>query len=597
MDKSTQSVPSKLAHSARNRWLVFSISAALATGGAYWVWSEQTPQLREPFVLPRSSLSGLPQGLSERVKSLENQIREGHDLIQNLSRLGGLAHASGLPDIATACWTQLASIEPTNAHWPYYLADLARARRDDATELAALQTSQDLDPQYAPIPLHLANLHFRQGNLAAARHAFERRLKLKPNDPHARLGLARIAQREGKPEERFALLQEIVKVAPEFPSAHNLLAAELTARGDVEGARKHRWLGHSAGRWTNPADPWLDQLDQSCFAPNRLYVLTTRDYQLNRPTDALKWMQRAAELRPGNFAHLEFVGDLYIKLGDPQKAIKAMNRALALEDGQPPTLTLFINLAEAYRQLGQHELAINVIQDGLKYHPEAVELHNSLGVSLSMLGDKLAAMNAFQRAIELQPFNPDANFNLGYTLLEQGEETAGIEAIRRSLVQQPTFGKALTFLGQYELSSGDMVAAKNLLERLYDAYWGIPDARRLWAEWHFKAGALASSTDENEAESLYRAGLRIDDSLSDLHLGLGALLVSQNRTTEAIEALKRVQQLDPDDSRGFLYMGQALLGAGKKVDARQQLQVGLELATLAGQAATAARCRELLRGL
>lgn len=583
--------------SERSKWIAFTLSGAIAAGAAYWVSAQRTPKVTANFRLPSVNSIDLAASFRLRLNALEAEITAGNHLIPNLTKLGRLAHASGLPDLAEVCWTQLAIFQPDNAHWPYYLADLARGRRDNAQELTFLLRARELDPVYPPIPLHLANLYFREGKLAAAQAAFSARLALLPNDAHARLGLARIAQREGRAEDRFAMLQELVEVAPDFPSGHNLFAAELLAKGEIETARKHRWLGHSAGRWTNAADPWLDQLDEDCFDPGRLYVLATRDFQLNRNDAAMKWLDRVSELKPNDFANLEFQGDLFLKLKQPQEAIDAMEQALALSTNQKPSITLFINLVEAYRQKGDLTAALRVSKSGLIHHPDSVELHNSVGVCLNALGDKPGAISAFHKAIERQPFEPDANFNLGYILLELEQEEAGIAAIRKSLTLQPTFGKALTFLGQYELEVGDLSVARELLERLYDAYWGIPDARKLWADWHFKAGAMASASDEAKAELLYRQGLAIDDEVPDLHLGLGALLIAQNRIDEAIISLNRFQQLSSNDSRGFLYLGQAFLAQGKRTEARQQLQIALELANANGLSATAERCRSLLSGL
>ena len=326
-------------------------------------------------------------------------------------------------------------------------------------------------------------------------------------------------------------------------------------------------------------------------------MLATRDFQLGKSEPALKWLERVSSLRPNDVANLEFLGDLYLKLEDPTKSVTLMRQALELSHGSIPSITLYINLAEAHRLTGDYSAALETTMAGLVHHPNAVELHNSVGVCRSAMGETSAAIAAYRRAIEIQPYTADANFNLGYTLLEQGDETNGIAAIRNSLKQQPTFGKALTFLGQYELTSGDMNEARRLLERLYDAYWGIPDARKLWADWHFKAGALASAHDESEAERLYRAGLKIDETFGELHLGLGALLVAQNRIPDAIKSLSVFRRLSPDDPRGFLYLGQAYLASGQKDEARQHLQIGLEIATTTGLNATATRCRELLQSL
>jgi len=559
--------------------------------------SASLPKLGSSFQLPAITAKDLPADFEAQLAALQSALRSEQNVIPNLTRLGKLAHASGLPEIASVCWQKLAEFDPTNPIWPYYLADLARSRRDDPQELSSLQRTLALDPSSAPAHLHLGNLYLRTGQLAPAIAAYEARLNLVPDDAHARLGLIRIARREGRLAARLGLLRDLVAIAPDFPSGHNLLAAELSAPDEVETARQHRWLGHSAGRWTNAPDPWLEQLEEFCFAPGRLYVLATRDFQLDRTAEALKWLQRVSVLRPHDFANLEFLGDLYLKLKQPREAIAAMERALTLGNEAPPSISIFINLAEAHRQNNDLPAALNITNRGLKYHPNAVELHNSQGVCLSAAGEKERSIASFKRAVELQPYDADANFNLGYTLLEMDDEAGGIAAIRRSLTQQPTFGKALTFLGQYELSVGDIDEAGRLLERLYDAYWGIPDARRLWAEWHFKAGTLIAERDEKEAESLYRAGLTIDADFADLHLGLSALLITQNRIPEAIDALSRFQSLQSDDPRGFLFMGQAFFAEGKNREARQQLQIGLELATVSGQSATAERCRTLLREL
>lgn len=583
--------------SSRNRWITFTLSGAIAAGVGYWMQASSQPRLGPSFQLPSIAAESLPADMHSQIAKLKQALQSREDVVSNLTKLGRLAHASGLPEIAAACWLQLAEFDPTNAKWPYYLADLARSQRDDQQELVELQRSIALDPTYAPARLHLGNLYLRTGQIVPSKSAYEARLNLIPDDAHARMGLIRIARREGRMAERLASLQELVEVAPDFPSGHNLLAAELSAAGKIEAARKHRWLGHSAGRWTNAPDPWLEQLEAFCFDPGRLYVLATRDFQLDRTAAALKWLKRVSDLRPDDFANLEFLGDLYLKLKQPEKAIEAMEQALTLPDTAAPTITIFINLAEAHRQNNDLRAALKITNHGLEYHPNAVELHNSLGVCLNALGQKERSIEAFKRAITLQPFDADANFNLGYTLLEMDNETAGIAAIRRSLTQQPTFGKALTFLGQYELSVGDLAEAGRLLERLYDAYWGIPDARRLWAEWHFKAGTLITEQDEKEAESLYLAGLTVDADFADLHMGLGALYIAQDRIPEARRALNDFQRLSSDDPRGFLFMGQAFIAEGKNSEARQQLQIGLELATVSGQSATAERCRTLLREL
>jgi hypothetical protein len=73
---------------------------------------------------------------------------------------------------------------------------------------------------------------------------------------------------------------------------------------------------------------------------------------------------------------------------------------------------------------------------------------------------------------------------------------------------------------------------------------------------HYRAGRL------KEAEALYRQVRASQPERADVHVGLGLTLFLQRRTTEALDALRRAAQLQPDNADTLYKLGNMLLREG-----------------------------------
>jgi protein O-GlcNAc transferase len=76
----------------------------------------------------------------------------------------------------------------------------------------------------------------QKGDLAAARAAFERVVRLAPNAPEGHNSLGWVLLKTGNLDEAVAQLRTAVKLKPDFVQAHINLANALAARRDREGA-------------------------------------------------------------------------------------------------------------------------------------------------------------------------------------------------------------------------------------------------------------------------------------------------------------------------------------------------------------------------
>jgi HemY protein len=356
-------------------------------------------------------------------------------------------------------------------------------------------------------------------------------------------------------------------------------------------------LGREAGRVSEPEDPWLSELHAWCFNPHRLRILATIQYQTRQGDRGLELMERSVALAPEESEGHILLGDLCLKLGDFARARDSLRQGLDRATATPSPL-VYVNLATAYRSLGEPEKALAVAQEGLAQQPHAFEIHDAIGVALGELGRMDDAMAAFNQALALSPNDVNTNFNLALALLGFGRIAEARVHLERSLTSQPTFAKSLVLLAQLDLEAGRLESARTYAEPLYNAYPEMPRARQLMGIWHRKTGEIAEKgKDLAAAEKHFRAGLEIDPEDPELNATLGVFLLVQNRVPEALPLLEKYHQLKPLAAQASFFLGQAFARLGRTEDARRVLTEGEKLALESNNTTTAELCREILRSL
>ena len=466
------------------RWVAGVLVAVvvLGTGGA-WAWRQHQRVARaQAALLPMPDLSGKPEILADLLQQAAAATRSGGTLLAGVEELGRLYHANDYRREAEACWQFLRAEQPREARWVYYLADLRRAAGDQDGLARLLQDTLRLAPDQVGARLQLANLQLKSGEPEEAARNFQRRLEALPRDPYARLGLVRLAWSAGRKDEARALLEQLLKDTPDFSTAHNLYAELLASAGDNAGAARHRWLGQEALRYREAADPWLDELQASCYDYNRLCVLGSLEDQTENLDRARDFYTRAIQLKPGEAQAYVLMSNLHFKRKEPARARDLLEQALPRLVG-PKLPTVFTALSQAYRQLGQPGEAIRVARLGLAQAGETAELYDALGLAQAAAGRHEEAVAAWQAGLARNPGDAGMNFNLAVSLLALRRLDDTLAALDRSLTLQPTFLPTLLLRSEIELDAGHLDLAEKYLRPAAETNPTHPQVRRLMAEW------------------------------------------------------------------------------------------------------------------
>lgn len=587
-------------HSPRPRTKLLLVGAAIVAAVAFAaIWTSRTAAIAnlDAALPPRPALTGQPAILEKLLIEAEQKAKSPASAIDGIVELARLYHANDFVSEAEACWEFLRKKQPDEARWRYYLADVHRRQGDYAAMTVLLGETLALAPDYAPARLQLANLQFKSGELELAERSYRLRLDALPQDPYARLGLARVALQQERPDAARALLEALLQDTPHFSSAHNLYAELLASDGDDAGARRHRWLGRETLRYREPDDAWLDELQAWCHDYDRLNVLGTIEHQTEQHERAERFFERAIRLDPSRPDAYELLASVYLKRGDVARARDLLESALRQLDGRTSP-RVFVSLSVAYRLLEQPGEAVRAAQLGLDQLGPTAELLDALGSAFAALERHQDAINVWQAALAKNPGDAGINYNLARSLLALRQLDDALAALDRSLALQPTYLPTLLLRGEIELQASHLDLAGHYLRPAFEFHPEDAQARRLFAEWHLRRGSEAEA-DRNpaKAERHYRDGLAVDENHTELLVRLGLFYLLHARPADAIDPLASFHRLQPESAPGCLFLGQAYASTHQREKAREILTTGVQLAERSGNAKIANDCRRLLQQL
>ena len=143
-----------------------------------------------------------------------------------------------------------------------------------------------------------------------------------------------------------------------------------------------------------------------------------------------------------------------------------------------------------------------------------------------------------------------------------------------------------------------MEAAEKFARQLYEAQPGMPRAQQLLGLIHLHAASVAEAKrDVTAAEKHYREGVAVDPGSPELQVGLGVLLLLQQRFADAIVPLETYRRLQPERAQSSLYLGQVYASVGRLPEARRVLEEGITIAERTENKTTAENCRAMLEQL
>jgi tetratricopeptide (TPR) repeat protein len=296
----------------------------------------------------------------------------------------------------------------------------------------------------------------QQGNLGAARDAFDRTLSNDPRAFAAAYNAGIIAERQGQD-----------------PQADSYYQRSLTIQPDYELA---------------------------VVARSRLLV------RQRRVNEAVQFAGGIASRYPGNFLVRAEYARLLVTA---ERYDEAVNEARAILRIDERNVAAKMAVAEAFRARGRTDNALAIIDDVINgsdpNHPNngpgandarAHYLRALLRIEVSR--DVPGAIQSFTRAVELDPQYAEAHNNLGVYLLQAGNVPQAIEHLRAAAALAPSWAKAHLNLGDalramhsYDEASTELARAQQLDPSMVEVHYNYG---RLYGE---QAREIASQGIDN----------------------------------------------------------------------------------------------------
>ncbi len=373
---------------------------------------------------------------------------------------------------------------------------------------------------------HLGVLHYRQGEIDDALHAFEKALELSPHH---------------KPTKRnlYSLyLEKTLKAVTTKSLDHAAIYTEKLLELEPENAITFQLLGKSYA-------------------------------QIGEITKAIDCFQKALKYDPDDKPTKHNLAQSYVSQGltlrNEKKwdsAIKAYRHALKLE----PTLQIAAeNLidavwqkANAYREEGKNDEAIEAYLELQKLVPNEPDISSLLGGLYLKKQNFPAAVLAFNKTYTLSPDNPQAKQNLiavyqqyAQHLTKLNRHSKAIEQLKKAVDLFPAEQNLRLNLAHAYKNTRDYDHAKSELEYILENHPDNKQAKTALLNMQVRLGnTLMKQRKYKEATTAFEA---IPDSQKDINIYnmIGYLYSVRSKHIEAVSAFESTLGKDPSNDNAY----------------------------------------------
>ncbi len=493
------------------------------------------------------------------------------DLLYNLGVVAlDAGHAARASEVLNAALR----LQPENVDVLYSLAFVYDVLGQKEAAVTLLAHAAKLAPSRPDVQKLLAKVTYGLNAFDDAMAAWDRYVKLQPDDDEGRRERAQAALRVQQFAKSVADLKWYVSRHP----------ADAEARVEL-GVSQSKIDGEAGLAELNRALQLKPDLTEGHAARGALY------YTLGRPKDALADLEFTAAHRPDDAGSLDRLGQTYQSLNRPADAVRVLRKAAALakEDAQ-----VQLHLGVALNAAGVTEEAKVVMERFRQLGPARdVSVPAGLVEYLSLTPEQQRAdyRARVEKAAKEQVTDGAAQVRYLQLLLEDGKTTEALEAARRIAGLKPATG-LLTDAGQALLESGQLAAAKEILEQ-------IPEAQR--------PGVYYLSLAETGNDAALERAISAAAKEPQLYRQIVRFLVKNNRYAEALKVLDgapedrdllllktttlamsgdaagaadsaaSLQMRWPEWQAGWIVRGAALAAQSKVEEARQAVQTGIQL--------------------
>lgn len=264
-------------------------------------------------------------------------------------------------------------------------------------------------------------------------------------------------------------------------------------------------------------------------APRRLIQIGYFYVSIESPRDAVRVLERAAELSPDDHKAWNSLGTAYVISLRIDDAANAFSKAIALE---PKEEFAYTGLAHMRRATGNVPEAIELYKKQLEVKPEDQGAWGGLAVAYLMNDDEASANNALAKALSLAPGDFRLYTQLAFFYVSRGKVNKAREAIELALKYEPRFSWGHITLGNILLAEKRYREAIEAFNRA-QSYGDFPTM-------HFELGKAYMVADRyDQAIEQFQAAFDITDD-GQFETSLGDVLELRTRRLDML--LERERQ-------------------------------------------------------
>lgn len=541
------------------------------------------------------------QGFAQRaINLLESMLRERDDPALRASLGLSLLAASRVPEAVQALEAAWAK-DPAQVQAGTTLVSLYISAQQGAKAVQVAKALSQRMPQNAALATLLGEALRAQGDLPAARAAYERALSLDANLAEPALNLARLDLAGRQLDAAQRRLTAILARDDKQVDALMEMARVSNARNRPDEAL--RWLqranDHAGGR----LQPGLLLVDFHLAAgrpdlakeavaalrsraPEAMLVLLTAarvHLAAGEPNDARSVLNRASVVAGFDAAALAEVAELQLAAGHVPGAAHALDKAL---EARPQHLRARTLRATVHLAQGEPDRAETLARGLVASEPRSGVGHALLGDVARARGQAPAAVLHYRRAHDLD--KSSASLLRLFAAQEGTQRAAAFTLAEQWLRTQPGDLAVRRALGDAQARAGDMAAARRSYEALLEAAPDDADTLN-----NLAVVRLALKDVPGALRAADRA-LALRPQVPHIVGTAGWAAFHAGQTDRALQLLRDARLRDPNNPGTRYFLGAVLAQQGRRGEAREELQAALS----AGPGfAYAAEARALLQGL
>ncbi len=376
--------------------------------------------------------------------------------------------------------------------------------------------------------------------------SFRNALKIAPEYLPALEGAAQLEYKVGS-VTAVPLLQHVLRLRPNDPTSHAMLAVLFCKRGDCATAVQHFEQSGSlldsqpiALQRYGACLVRLKQLDKAIAVFSRLVILDSADgnarhylstvqLMAERPQDAVETLVPLLQAGDPNSRTLQLAASAYEASGDTPQAVGLLRQAIVSD---PRNVDLYLDFANISLDHQSFQVGIAMLNSGLAAQPNAAPLYVARGVLYVQLAQYDQAEADFDQADALDPRHAIGSAALGLEAVQKNDPDQALATVRSKLARRPN-----------------------------DAY-----LLYLQADILNQKGPDVGSTEFQSALRSAKKAVFLQPGLAPAHNLLAKLFLQAGQNREAIAESRKALNINPKDQTAVYHLIQALRKTGEKTE-------------------------------